>query len=481
MSTVEYLRYRPYPARRLLTVAGVPGAVLLGVLVAWQPLLLLGACVAGLCAAVIWVRPAVAAYGLIGLTPILGGIERDAIIPVLRPSEAILLLAGATLAARGFLRWDGTLRWPRLSRVELGVVLMAIASSVLPLTWMAVQSRPIDTDDVLHALVLWKFLGLYVIVRVAVKTGEQVRRALWVSMGTAALVALIAIPQAVGLFGVPEKMDRISLALGNSEAAQHRTGQGASTLGLPGAVADLMVLNLGVAWGLLVRAGDGRYRMILAALGLLFAVGAASSGEFSSTLGLLIGIAGLAVVTSRPKLIGAAVLGGLAAYPLLRPVIERRLSGFQSASGIPESWVGRLNNLRTHFWPELFSNWNFVLGVRPSARVPVRGEITGYAWIESGHTWLLWGGGIPLLAAFLYFSAAVFGAAWRSARATLAGPRGAAATAVFAAMLSLTVLMAFDPHLTYRGSADAFFGMLALAGLGFARTGHTTTTARGGA
>jgi hypothetical protein len=49
---------------------------------------------------------------------------------------------------------------------------------------------------------------------------------------------------------------------------------------------------------------------------------------------------------------------------------------------------------------------------------------------------------------------------WRFVRR--AGAAGIAATAVTVAMCSQTVLMIFDPHLTYRGSGDAFFLILAL-------------------
>ncbi len=131
---------------------------------------------------------------------------------------------------------------------------------------------------------------------------------------------------------------------------------------------------------------------------------------------------------------------------------------------MPSSWSGRLHNLHTYFWPQLFSGWNPVLGVRLSARVPVSTQARQYVWIESGYTWLLWAGGIPLLLAFFFLIARVL----RTAHALSGGPPDAltaVARTLLVAVVVMAVLMAFDPHVTYRGSADAFYMLMALLGV----------------
>ncbi|HEY3504098.1 MAG TPA: hypothetical protein VGN37_15100 [Actinocatenispora sp.] len=446
---------RPVP---LLMPGLLAGAVVVGAASTYSATLALAGLVAAAVVAVVWVRPAVGAYLVIGLTPLTVGIDRGLAIPVFRPNEALCLVVGATLVTRGLVRArSGGLPRLRITRLELSLVAMAVASSVVPLLWMVARHRPIDTDDLLYALVMWKYLGVYAIVRFAVRDDAQVKRCLWVSVTVASVVATIAIVQSLGLFGVPGLLAHYYAPFGDTGATAQ--ARGSSTLALPAATADLLIYNLAIVVGLWLRMH--RFRGLLAVAAVLMVFGALSAGEFSSAIGLVVALVSVAAVTGAPRLLALFVPAAAGAAVVLRPVFSKRLEGFDSASGLPESWVGRLNNLRTYFWPTLFRDDNWTLGVRPAARVPVSSQILGYVWIESGYTWLLWGGGIPLLASFVWFVVEALRTGWRGARRT-AGAAGVAGIAVFVAVIVTAVLMVFDPHLTYRGSADELFALLAL-------------------
>ena len=405
----------------------------------------------------IMVRPPFAAYLLIFLTPLVVGVSGGAVVPLLRPNEALIVLAGAAIG----LRWlaglrSGDIRWPRLDRVDVTLIALGVTSSVLPLMMMLVRQRPMTKDDLFYCMVMWKLLAEYVIVRSVISTREQAMRCLVLSMVAAAIVCAVGIVQSLGLAGFPGLIARYTSA--SSADGLVSIGRGSSLLGLPAATADLAILNLGIAIAMITR-GYPR-RLWLGGLAVLYALGVLAAAEFATVLGLIIAVFALTALTRSGRLAVYMIPVGFLGGVLLWPVIQLRLSGFHSTSGLPVSWLDRVYNLRTFFWPVLFSDHNWILGVRPSPRIATSNKAEGYIWIESGYTWLLWGGGVPLVASYIAFAAAVIQKSWGYAKR--ADPAGIAATAVAAAMCSQVVLMLFDPHLTFRGSGDALFLLLAL-------------------
>jgi hypothetical protein len=93
--------------------------------------------------------------------------------------------------------------------------------------------------------------------------------------------------------------------------------------------------------------------------------------------------------------------------------------------------------------------------------VPASHEEFGWVWIESGYIWLLWGGGIPLLAAYLFWVVVGIRRGIEAARKA-SGVVAAVGLAVASYVTANAFLMIFDPHLTYRGAADALLVLLAI-------------------
>jgi hypothetical protein len=456
-------------------VIGAVIAIALGIVVAFAPTLILLAAAPLVVAVLVWNKPEYAAYLTLGVTPLVVGIDRGALIPLLRPNEALVGLLAVVAVARAVTYFGrSNVRPVRLQPIEVALVCLAITNSIVPIAWLTMRGAALTADDVSYALVIWKYLIVYGVVRYSVQTTEHVGRCIHVILASSCVVGLIAILQALDLLGVRALLVPLYAPLGHAGALDlPRAG---STLSLPAAAGDLLVITgcLASAMWFLQRRHGPWYGLVVA----ICVLGTFSAAEFSSALGLLVGAICVAVVTRRKVILLYAFAAISVAVIVMWPVVEVRLLGFQSTSGVPESWIGRWHNLQSYFWPELFSGsgWNVLFGVRPAARIPVSSQATGFVWIESGYTWLLWGGGVPMVLAFIYFVKSALQLTWARARA-LSDTVSVAAIGAFSGVVVVVTLMVFDPHLTYRGAADCLLSLLAICAAASA-TRDSRTAAR---
>ena len=438
----------------VLAAAAGPGIALTG-----------AAGVAALAAGVTFVaigaRPQLGGYLYMLATPLIVGIGRGDLLPLIRPNEALLLIIAAALATRIVLVVAGGGRYrPEFTRTDLALALLATTGSIMPLLLAYGRGQAISTDDILWSIVLWKYVLVCRVFREAVTTPAQVAVCLWLSLASAAIVSLVAVLQVFDLLGVAGFLhtyydDPFEGGVGAV------TDRGTSTVAHSLGVADIMAMNLAIVIAWLPYRRRVRAVLLLAAGACL--LGCIAAGQASGLIGLVVAIMAVGVVTGRlSRLLAATVPAAGVAALALSPVIVQRLNEVDPLAGLPESWVGRLDNLRQFIFPELFSGFNWLLGVRPAARVLAPESWRTWIYIESGYVWLLWTGGIPMLIAFGYFL-------WvglhelRAVIAERADAVGIAAIAAFAGLVSMAVLMLFDPHLTMRGGADLLFPLLALS------------------
>jgi hypothetical protein len=387
-------------------------------------------------------------------------------MPVLRPNEALLLLLVAVLAGRWcLLALLGRVRRPVLTTVDLGFGLLLLTGAVLPLLYTVARGRGLTLPDVLSAAVVIKYCLLFALFRLAVRTEEQALRCLWASLAAGVVVAVLAVLQSLGLFGVPGLLESLWAP---AERGLY-TGRGSSTIGNPHGAADLLVFNLAIALALGLRRPARPSSRTALALACVMLVGALGTGQASGVIGVLVGLCALAWVLRQWGRIAA---GALLATPLaalvLLPVIGGRLASVEPATGRPASWSARLDNLSTYFWPQLFEGRGWLLGVQPVPEAAGIGEGPSTRHIESGHTWFLWIGGAPYLLAFLIFSVLVLRLTFSTARQT-DGAFAVAGAAAFVAYTTVFVLTALDPHLFLRGSADLAVPLLGMAVVGLVR------------
>ncbi len=444
----------------------------------------IGVAMVGLVAviAITWTHPPMAAYIMLALAPLIVGLDRDQVIPILRPNEALLIVLVGVLS----------LHWLYESRrivvkpngVDLTMIGLVFTGFLLPLLTQTIRLRPLGFDDVLYALVFVKLGLLYGVFRYTIRRPEHVRAAIGFSLATASFLGLLGLADSLNVLDMAERLNPYFPNAG----PQADDGRGAATIGNPIGFGVYQGINAALALAMLL--GGERPRVPLAAAALCCSIGVFGSGQIGPALSFIVGLGVLALVTkSVLQLVRWSLPFVLLCAILITPLISQRVDGFggaevtgatrqsiAEAGGQDESvllfeanpgssWEVRLYNLETYFIPEFDDAANVMWGVTPQARVPSPLEGEDFIWIESGHLWLLWSGGVPLFVAFFAFIA-VGAFTGRRLANSHPGPVGIVGAAVVAGLAMLFVAQTFDPHITLRGTADVLYPLAALMAVG---------------
>jgi hypothetical protein len=447
--------FRRGPVVALVAVAVLAGGGSAAFLGPFAALAVLAVALFVLCA----VHPASAAYIYLGTLPFLAGIDRDVLVPLVRPNEALLALMLAGAAAGGYLRYvRGDEFRLRIRALDVPLFVFAVLSLLWPVAWLLLREQAPDAADLAALLPVCKLIALLVLVRTSVRTTEQLLRLARTVIWPAVVVAVIAILQTLGVAPVISLLD--TLWNGDGSDVAGLAERGTTTFASPIATGDYLVLALALLVALGVRHLIGRREMLSAALVLI--PGILAAGQFSTWASA--GVVGTSLLYQYPQLrrrvirllpaLGLAALVGL-------PAFVNRLSQFGDGFAVPPSWLGRWDNLTSFYLPRL-GDFHWVLGVSPNSVLPAPETWRDTIYMEYGYLQFLWVGGVPLLVAFAWLSVVVL----RHARRVSAdpGPVGAYASALRAGWWMVLALSLIDIHLVLRGTGELIFLGLAIVG-----------------
>lgn len=455
----------PWAARTAVPAALVVAALAgLSVTVGWGVPLVVVLVVALLVAA--WQRPVVAAVAAAAVVPALAGLGRGSLVPGLKASEALLVLAALVV----FLR--GPARWRPVGGVDLALGVFALAGLGFA-TLHAARGVPLDVDEFARVALLPTFLALtwWTASRAVADTGDVVVVLRWVLL-VSIVPAVVGLAQYADLPGV---RDAIVTVVGDGvmPVAGEETARVTGPFPIAHSFGGYLLFPIVLAVVLLLRSDRTVLRRPLLLLVLAVDLAAAVLAvTLTLLLWIVVAVAVAALLAGRlTRAAALAVVVAAASVLLFSDALENRFEQQTTAASgtggglVPQTLQYRILIWQRDYLPLVGRSWPIGVGVdQPEGVV--------FGSTENQYVTLVLRGGVGLLLAAAIAVAAVGVRAWRRARAADDGAQGAAERSAALAVLGILVFLPAAamvwPYLTNAGFPQTLFGVagaaLAVAG-----------------
>ena len=409
-------------------------------------------------------RPIFGCGALVLVAPLTAGLARGAVLPLLKPSEALVLivLAGVVINHMSIRRTRP------ITGLDLAIGGYVIGSVVIPWLVLWLTHYPVDVDT-WRTVVSPALFGVvyYIYSRTELADGS-LRTVLNLAMLAGVLVSLIA---AAELVNVPGVRDIVSFYYPGPTLSAFRPG---STLGHYSAVGAFGALTYILALSLAATQSEGFSRWWLTAVMGISALGVIVSQTWAPLAALPVATAVLLIYARRvPRELVFTAFAGLLAMVVLWPLISARFDSQHLVTvqgfALPESMQTRIRYWSEFIVPALSDHLWVGTGTVIPSTVPA--HLTTF--VDNEYLWAAFRAGWAGVALLLGMLAAMMAVGWTMRFSSDSTQRSIGAAAGATAVI-LILLGATAQYITFAGLSQEIAMLVGvLAGLTVSKRAHS--------
>lgn len=413
-------------------------------------------------------------YLILSATMLISGIPRGfpiSSIP-LRPNELALVVLAGIVFVRGLLINRTQNGAPIVfGPIDLVFLVIFIGRGLIPSFVYLARGNSFSTDDIVTIFAFAQQYILYRVVLITVATKNTSKMVIHVLIFLSAIIAVLALFQALNIFGVRELLTTLKIGDGNlaSGANQDRYlkfGRAYSLFGGWNTLGAYMAMNLSIiyVYYLSIKTGKKESFFLLVAF-MLDVIGLLASGSFTGVALFVIGILLATILGQRatgraalrlPLVISVVLALGLGVY-LLQSGLQNRLTyQYRSTDAnllLPVTLQARIDLWMSVFIPYIKSNMEqLILGLGPQ----------GISIEENYYLYLITRYGLSGLCAYLFAIFYLIKLMYIYINKKYNGLLGPLALMSFILIIQLSVASLSGRYFDYSGVAETFWVIIAL-------------------